>query len=90
MVCSSWNSLATSKFDQYKGEDLGFIAQEVQPLIPQAIGKIFEDYLRMDATKVIAPLVSVAQNHETRLEAAERRIEVLERENAELKARLNA
>jgi hypothetical protein len=50
----------------------------------------------MDSTKFIAPLVSMAQSHESRLDAAERkireqdnRIVSLEAENAKLRARLN-
>ena len=81
-VTFTWNSTATEFYDQYKGNDLGFIAQEVEPYLPQAIGTIFEKYMRLDQTKVIAPLVAVAQDHETR-------IRQLERENAELKRRLN-
>lgn len=88
-VTFSWNSLAHGLCEKYEGDDIGFIAQEVQPLVPQAIGSIFSDYLRMDSTKFIAPLVSIAQSHESRLEAAEREIIELKRENAELRARIN-
>ena len=87
-VTFTWNEKATELYDQYKGNDLGFIAQEVEGLLPQAIGSIFTDYKRLDQTKFIAPLVCVAKNHETRLEEAERRIEVLEKENMELKKQL--
>lgn len=81
-VTFTWNSTATELYDQYKGNDLGFIAQEVEPYLPQAVGTIFEKYMRLDYTKFITPLISVAQDHETR-------IRQLERENAELKRRLN-
>ena len=77
-VTYRWNALATSLYDKYVGEDVGFVAQEVQPYMPVAISTIFEKYMRLDQTKFIAPLVSVAQDHELR-------IRELERENKELK-----
>ena len=85
----TWNKLARSKSEQYIGDDLGFIAQEVQPLVPQAVSSIYEEYLRVDSTKFIAPLVSVAQDHELRIRELEAKCARLEAENNELK-RLNA
>ena len=85
----TWNELARSKSEQYIGDDLGFIAQEVQPLVPQAVSSIYEEYLRVDSTKFIAPLVSVAQDHELRIRELEAKCARLEAENNELK-RLNA
>lgn len=81
-VSFTWNDKATELYDQYKGDDLGFVAQEVEGVLPMAIGTIFEKYKRLDQTKFIAPLVAVAQDHEARIKA-------LEAENAELKRRLN-
>lgn len=81
-VTFTWNEKATELFDQYKGDDLGMIAQEVEPYLPQAVGTIFEKYKRLDYTKVISPLVKVAQDHESR-------IRQLEAENRELRKRLN-
>lgn len=89
-VTFTWNARATELYDRYKGEDLGMIAQEVEPYLPQAIGTIFDKYKRLDYDKVVTPLVKVAQDHETRLAHAERRIAALERENAELKRKLFA
>ena len=71
-VAYRWNALATSLYDKYVGEDVGFVAQEVQPYMPVAISTIFEKYMRLDQTKFIAPLVSVAQDHETRIQQLER------------------
>ena len=89
-VTFTWNARATELYDRYKGDDLGMIAQEVEPYLPQAIGTIFENYKRLDYDKVVTPLVKVAQDHETRLARAEGRIAALERENAELKRKLFA
>ena len=71
-VTFSWNKTATSLCDQYQGDDLGLIAQEVEPYLPSAIGTIYDVYKRLDYTKAISPLVRVAQDHETRLQAIER------------------
>ena len=81
-VTFTWNEKATELYNQYKGDDLGMIAQEVEPYLPQAVGTIFEKYKRLDYTKVISPLVKVAQDHESR-------IRQLEAENRELRKRLN-
>ena len=81
-VTFTWNEKATELYDQYKGDDLGMIAQEVESYLPQAVGTIFEKYKRLDYTKVISPLVKVAQDHESR-------IRQLEAENRELRKRLN-
>lgn len=81
-VTFTWNDKATELYNQYKGDDLGMIAQEVEPYLPQAVGTIFENYKRLDYTKVISPLVKVAQDHESR-------IRQLEAENRELRQRLN-
>ena len=77
-VTFTWNEKATELYDRYKGDDLGMIAQEVEPYLPQAVGTIFEKYKRLDYTKVVSPLVKVAQDHESR-------IRQLEAENRELR-----
>ena len=56
--------------------------------MPMAISTIFNDYKRLDQTKFIAPLVAVAQSHETRIQQLENRVKELEDENGKLKARL--
>lgn len=81
-VTFEWNALATSLYDQYKGADIGMVAEETEGLLPMAVGRIWEKYKRLDYTKFVAPLVCVAQDHE-------RRIRELEKENKELKRRLN-
>ena len=72
-VTFTWNDKATSLCSEYKGNDWGFVAQQVQPIVPTAIGR-FYDYLRLNQEKFIAPLVSVAQDHERRLTEIERKL----------------
>lgn len=81
-VTFEWNALATSLYDKLSGADIGLIAQEIEPYVPSAIGTIFEKYKRLDYTKLIAPILCVEKDHE-------RRIAALERENKELRKRLN-
>ena len=72
-VTFTWNDKATSLCSEYNGNDWGFVAQQVQPIVPTAIGR-FYDYLRLNQEKFIAPLVSVAQDHERRLTEIERKL----------------
>lgn len=76
-----WTDKATELSDQLKGDDIGLIAQEVESLVPSAISSIFNNYLRLDYTKFIAPIIKVEQDL---LE----RVEKLEKENEELKRQL--
>lgn len=71
-----WNSLASSLYSQYSGEDLGFIAQDLESILPEAIGTIFEEYKRLDYTKLITPLIAHTQDIEERLERVEKLISV--------------
>ena len=73
-VTFEWNDLATSLSSSLKGPDLGFVAQEVEYLIPSAIGQIWDKYKRLDYTKIVAPLVSVVQDHESRLKKLEEQL----------------
>lgn len=77
-VSFTWNSIATELYSEYKGNDIGLIAQEVEKLLPQAIGTIYEKYKRLDYTKFIPPIITVVQDHE-------KRIRELEEENKRLK-----
>lgn len=82
-VAFVWDKKATElSGGDLKGQDYGLIAQEVEGLLPQAIGSIWGDYKRLDYTKYIAPLIAVEQDHEKRIAA-------LERGNEELRKRLN-
>ena len=77
----NWNSLYHTLGGGRKGRDVGFIAQQVQPLIPSAIGEIYGGYLSLDYTRITPYLVAGWQSHE-------KRIEQLEREVFELKKRV--
>ena len=66
----------------------GLVAQEVESVLPFAVSHDTE-YLSLNYNVFHAYEIASIQNHETRLEKAERRTEVLEAENAELRARLN-
>ena len=93
-VTFTWNDKATELYDQYKGDDLGFVAQEVEGVLPVAIGTIFEKYKRLDQTKFIAPLVAVAKDHETRIEKLEKEVKardakIMELENEVKRLRIN-
>lgn len=85
-VTYTWNDKATELYDQYKGDDLGFVAQEVENVLPVAIGTIFEKYKRLDQTKFIAPLVAVAKDHETRIEKLEKEVKARDAKIMELES----
>ena len=74
----TWNSLAG-----IKGQSMGFVAQDIEGILPQMIRKRRDNgYLSLDYTQLHALEVSALQSHE-------KRIEELERENKILKDELN-
>lgn len=74
----SWNDKAG-----VTGQSMGFVAQDVEGILPQMIRKRRDnDYLSLDYTQLHAIEVSALQSHE-------KRIEELERENKILKEELN-
>lgn len=83
-----WSSEATSLYDKLVGDDIGLVAQEIEPYLPQAIGEIFNKYKRLDYTKLITPLISVVQDHEESIADLKERVRMLEKENKELKEKL--
>lgn len=80
-VSFRWSDKATELSDQLVGDDIGLVAQDVESLVPSAISSIFNDYLRLDYTKLIAPIIKVEQDLMDRVER-------LEKENEELKRQL--
>lgn len=88
-ITFQWNALAHSLCDKYEGDGIGFIAQEAEQLMPFAVSPIFEKYKRLDYTAYVSPLVRMSQYLLTTTDNHEARIRQLERENAELKRRLN-
>lgn len=74
----NWNSLAG-----IEGRSMGFVAQDVEGILPQMIRKRRDNgFLSLDYTQLHALEVSALQSHE-------RRIEELERENKLLREELN-
>ena len=80
-VSFDWNAKAID-FDDRKGirsHDIGFLAQEVLSIVPEAVTKDYMgDYYRLDKGKIVPFLVCGWQDHETRIAA-------MERENRELR-----
>lgn len=64
-----------------KSEDIeyGFIAQEVQEIIPAAVNKsIDNEYLMLNYQELIAPLYALVQEQEDRIDRLEARLKALE------------
>lgn len=49
-------------------EQYGFIAQDIQPLLPSAVGESPDGYLTLDKTSLIAPIVNAIQAQEARID----------------------
>lgn len=80
----NWNSLYHTLGGGRKGRDVGFIAQQVQPLIPSAIGEIYGGYLSLDYTRITPYLVAGWQSNEKRIEQLEREVFELKNELSRL------
>lgn len=76
--------LQPSKFsyiDKYKygeGYDIGFIAQDVNNIIPEAVGTGIESDIFMDSVKLIPVLTKAIQEQQALIKALEQRILILE------------
>lgn len=81
-VTFEWNTTA-NELGKLNGVSDGFIADEYEKLIPNSSRTIWANYRAIDYTRVSGYLVKGWQNHETRLEAAERKIKELENELAQ-------
>lgn len=84
-----WNALATDKSSYFKGHDVGLIAQEVEPLIPSAIGTIWGEYKRLDYTKITPYLVEGWKEHDTEINRLRKRVSELESEVNKLRKYVN-
>lgn len=81
----TWNSLAG-----VKGRSMGFVAQDVEGILPQMIRKRRDnDYLSLDYTQLHALEVSALQSHEKRIEELERENKILKEELNKLKLNAN-
>lgn len=81
-VSFAWNGIATSKDNNLVGKSVGFLADEYENIINNSGRNIWGEYRAIDYKLAIPYLVTGWQNHETRLE-------MLERENNELKLEIN-
>jgi len=76
--------LQPSKFsyiDKYKygeGYDIGFIAEDVNNVIPEAVGTGVESDVFMDSVKLIPVLTKAIQEQNVLIKALEQRILILE------------
>ena len=71
-VTFTWNDKATKLLDTLKGNDFGFVAQEVEAIVPQAISPIWNIYKRVDYTKYVSPMLAMLQDHESRIDKLEK------------------
>ena len=66
---------------QFKGDEAtcyGFIAQEVQNLIPGAVSTDKRGYLMLNYHELIAPLYALVQHQQKQIETLEERLKALE------------
>lgn len=80
----TWNSLAG-----VKGRSMGFVAQDVEGILPQMVKKQDNGYLSLDYTQLHALEVSALQSHEKRIEELERENKILKEELNKLKLNAN-
>lgn len=78
-VTFKWNTTAY-ELGKLSGVSDGFIADEYEKLIPNSGRDIWANYRAINYERATGYLVKGWQNHETRLEKAERRIKELENE----------
>lgn len=64
----------------------GFIAQEVQEIVPDAVSVGPKGYLGLNYTELIAPILALVQEQEKRIEELERKVSDLEAERDQLPA----
>lgn len=66
---------------RFKDDDkihYGFIAQDVQKIIPDAVTEDKNGYLSLNYQELIAPLYALVQEHEDRIERLEAQLKALE------------
>lgn len=71
---------------RFKGDDklhYGFIAQDVQKIMPDAVQESEDGYLTLTYHELIAPLYALVQEQEDRISRLEARIEQLEKGDQE-------
>lgn len=76
------------KFD--KGKQLGFIAQEVEKVIPELVREDEKSYKNVDYNKISPLLVEAIKEQQKMIEDQKIVIEKLQKENATLRSEFNA
>lgn len=71
-------------------KEVGFIAQEVQPFIPEAVGINNDGYYSLDITKIVPFVVEAEKDIYNRLKSQKSCIESLESRIAKLESQLNS
>lgn len=71
------------------GQSMGFVAQDVEGILPQMVKKQDNGYLSLDYTQLHALEVSALQSHEKRIEELERENKILKEEINKLKQYAN-
>lgn len=76
-----WNDKAFefNANQRYKGEEYGIIAQELQAVVPCAIKTVFEEYMSIDYTRLIPPIIAVVNEHEKEIQRLKAKIKELEK-----------
>ena len=72
----TWKGGAT-KFDGSVGDDYGFIAQDIQKVIPEVVFNTESGYLKLDYGKLVAIGIGSIQEQHTRIESIKDRVNIL-------------
>jgi hypothetical protein len=64
------NAMRARRFDMYGKSDLGVVAQELQPFMPEVVSTNKDGMLSVDYSRLVAPLIAAVQNLSGRLERA--------------------
>lgn len=72
------------------GRQIGFIAQEVEKVLPELVTTDLNGYKAVAYANVVPVLVEAMKQQQRQIQTKEQRLKKLEAENAELKARLDA
>ena len=72
----SFNYIDKNKYGE--GLDIGFIAEDVYPIVPEATGTMNDGFIYFDAVKLIPVLTKAIQEQQALIKALEQRILILE------------
>ena len=72
----SFNYIDKNKYGE--GIDIGFIAEDVYPIVPEATGTMNDGFIYFDAVKLIPILTKAIQEQNLLIKALEQRILILE------------